>query len=978
LISNSHTIKSKSLRVLLFILLIALGVLGNYFNFSIFPGIDFIFGSIFIYIIFHLYGLTWGIVSAIAISSYTYFIWDHFYAVIIFTVEAIATILIDRKRKNLIISNSIFWILLGLPFNFIVYPRALSFGLSDILLIGFKDMINGIFNVLIASLLIGFALIFFGGKDQKLKEPIRINQMIFNLVTGCVIIPAILINILNANNLIKLTMDSVKSDSEYESIKVVKTIRDWQYDHLNGLSVVQSNVLSDESNDTKTIQSQLTLIGKSFPAFRSVYIGNSEGISTSFYPEKNQIGESTIGMDFSDRKYFQDVRSTKKEVISDIFVGRLKPTPTVSLAVPIIKDEDFIGYVTGTIDLKYFANELIKNNMFQNKIVTITDSNNKVIASTDTDISLNENYDISNRNNNLIFHDVKLSLPKEFSQVHRANKFKQSFFVNVDKVGLGSNWNIIIQIPMIGYYEQMQMFYLRGLFVVAFLTFIALCLAHLLCRLITKPLYNLNDVTTHLSSKVIKGESILWPKSIIEELSILINNFKTTADTLKINFENLSTAKHELETIAYQDSLTGLSNRDMFIERLNDLIIGASHNNKKIAVMFIDLDRFKIINDTLGHDVGDLLLISVTYRLTKAYQKKENVFRIGGDEFIIILEDADNESKIASTAERILSEMQEPFILSGQEFIVTASIGISAFPESGKDFSTLLKNADIAMYRAKEQGKNTYEFYKEKMDIKIQENLIIEKNLRRAIDRNEFLLFYQPQINLYSGEITGAEALIRWNNPELGLVSPVKFIPLAEETGLITQIGEWVLREACRQNKAWQDEGLKPIKISVNLSGKQFDQKELAGKVNSILIETGLSPNWLELEITESIIIKNVDYTVKMLQEFKDMGVKVSLDDFGTGFSSLSYLKNFKIDTLKIDSTFVQDINNEGSGTDIINTIILLAKNLSMKIVAEGVETRNQLEFLKVRGCDEIQGYIYSKPLCPKDFEAYVRGSSFR
>lgn len=432
-------------------------------------------------------------------------------------------------------------------------------------------------------------------------------------------------------------------------------------------------------------------------------------------------------------------------------------------------------------------------------------------------------------------------------------------------------------------------------------------------------------------------------------------------------------AEERVRHLAHYDELTGLPNRSMFNQRLAHALAQARRNDKPLAILFIDLDRFKNINDTLGHDAGDRVLKEVAERLRSCLRESDTAGRLGGDEFVVLIEELSQPVYVAGVAQKILAAVAKPLILDAQEFHLTASIGISAYPDDSKDMQSLLKNADIAMYRAKEQGRNNYQFYSAQMNVHTLERLALESNLRRALERNEFLLHYQPKVDIGSGRITGMEALVRWQQPAKPLILPAQFISLAEETGLIVPIGEWVLKTACAQNKSWQEHGLPPLRVAVNLSARQFGHETLLQDVARVLNETGLDPTALEFEITESMVMHNPEHAVKLLTKLKAMGIQLSIDDFGTGYSSLNYLKRFPIDSVKIDRSFIQDLPGDGDDAAITRAIIAMAHSLRLKVIAEGVETEEQLSFLRNHGCDEMQGNYFSKPLPENEFFAYCR-----
>ena len=425
--------------------------------------------------------------------------------------------------------------------------------------------------------------------------------------------------------------------------------------------------------------------------------------------------------------------------------------------------------------------------------------------------------------------------------------------------------------------------------------------------------------------------------------------------------------------LANYDSLTGLPNRALFRDRLRRAIARAQRNETRVALLFLDLDRFKNINDSLGHHAGDQLLRGVARRLKQYARKGDTVARLGGDEFTVILEGIANADDAAHVASKILELMEPAYKLDGHEVVATPSIGITIYPDDAADMRTLLKNADTAMYRSKERGRNRYQFYTSDMNAKAYEYLLLENNLRHALEREEFRLYYQPQIDLHTQGIFGVEALLRWEHPEQGILPPEHFIPFAEETGLIIPIGEWVLREACKQARQWQDMGLPATRVAVNLSMRQFRQKDFVSLVADILAETNLNPQYLELEVTESFLAHNADQATEILRSLHRLGVHLSVDDFGTGYSSLSYLKQFPLNTLKIDQSFVRDISSNPDGATIAEAIIALGQSLRLNVIAEGVETEDQMFFLRSRGCDRVQGFLFSHPLPASKMENWLK-----
>ncbi|WP_395066440.1 EAL domain-containing protein [Paraburkholderia silvatlantica] len=434
--------------------------------------------------------------------------------------------------------------------------------------------------------------------------------------------------------------------------------------------------------------------------------------------------------------------------------------------------------------------------------------------------------------------------------------------------------------------------------------------------------------------------------------------------------------QEQLEYQANYDSLTLLPNRNLLRDRLQHALLAAQRHDTGVAVVFIDLDGFKNVNDSLGHSVGDRLLGVVAERLQRCTRTTDTVARHGGDEFVIVLTDTIDEKSLIGWMERARALISEPVWIDGTELYVGCSMGASVYPQDGSDAETLMKKADVAMYRAKDMGRNTFQFFEPEMNANVSARLNLERRLRRALRDSEFLLHYQPQVEIESGRIIGMEALVRWRDPEVGLVSPAQFIPVAEESGLIGPLSDWVLREACRQNRAWQLAGLPPVRVSVNFSAKTFHQRDIAQLVKDVLHETGLQACWLEIELTESTLMRNAEEAVSMLNELHALGIGIAIDDFGTGYSSLSYLKRLPVDRLKIDRSFVADIGTSSDDETITAAIIALAHELQLQVIAEGVETSAQFAFLRERACDELQGYFFAPPLPGDEAAALLRASA--
>jgi diguanylate cyclase (GGDEF)-like protein/PAS domain S-box-containing protein len=465
-------------------------------------------------------------------------------------------------------------------------------------------------------------------------------------------------------------------------------------------------------------------------------------------------------------------------------------------------------------------------------------------------------------------------------------------------------------------------------------------------------------------------------ESAIEDSAAPIHDRGGRVTGAVIVFHDVSAARatrQKMVHLAHHDFLTDLPNRILLNDRIANSVAMARRHNKLRAVLFLDLDGFKHINDSLGHPIGDKLLQSVARRLVACVRGSDTVSRQGGDEFVVLLSEIEHAEDAARSAEKMLLALAAPHRVAERELQITGSIGISIYPDDGRDAEALIKCADTAMYHAKNKGRNNYQFFTEDMNLRAVERQFLECNLRRALDRHEFVLHYQPKINLETGAITGVEALIRWRHPERGLIPPALFVPIAEECGLIVSIGRWVLHEACRQAQAWIDAGLPPLSVAVNISAVEFQSKDFLEGVRAILEETRLNPCYIELELTESVLMQNAEFTAPALIALKAIGVRLAIDDFGTGYSSLSYLRRFPIDTLKIDQSFVREITARSFDDTIVSAIISMGKTLKQRVVAEGIETREQLAFLQREHCGEGQGYHFSRPVSAEEFVTLLK-----
>jgi len=740
-------------------------------------------------------------------------------------------------------------------------------------------------------------------------------------------------------------------------------------DQLTNLSIymrslaetVQKNSALREGGgtDDAELMEEIAEIVSGSPFVDSATVVGAAGRVTAYYPKQQSHLENA---DFSVRKFYQQALVSKKVYISDVQFSE-KGRPEIVVAIPILDGSKTVIRVVN-LNLRLEENQFLRS-IFQSTelgdggYVYIVDRNGVII---------------SHPNEERIGEDVTKNPVVDKLITERSTDLGYEMVTNTEDMPMYASyqfvpeldWGLVAQVPVSETMEPFKLFR-NALAVVSILILFPLSLLTMLhARQIIKPIQRLYEAV----DRVAKGDFEQYIDDLDNsEIGRLSHRFNEM-----IHF--IREAREKIQYQAYHDPLTGLPNRVLLHDRLKVALTQAEYKHQMVAVLLIDLDRFKNINETLGHRMGDLLLQNVAERVTECAREGDTVSRLGGDEFIMILSDIAQVQEVITVANKIVDVLSnEPFDLDGEELYITPSIGISVYPNDGDDAETLVKNADMAMYRAKEHGRNNYQLHTPAMNAAATERLALENNLRRALDKDEFAVHYQPKIDLNSGRMTGMEALIRWNHSEWGLVPPFKFIPVAEETGLIVPIGDWVLRTACEQNKRWQEQGFPPMRVAVNLSGHQFDTM-LVGKVRRVLMETGLEPEWLELEITESMLMKNTDLVVGIIQDLKDMGIHISIDDFGTGYSSLSYLERFPIDTLKIDQSFVRFIENPETDAVLARAIISLAHSLNLKVIAEGVETETQLEFLREENCDACQGYYFSKPVPAEEFETLmVEGS---
>jgi diguanylate cyclase (GGDEF)-like protein len=698
----------------------------------------------------------------------------------------------------------------------------------------------------------------------------------------------------------------------------------------------------------------------------------------------------------SENAVFQDaLKSPNIVVVSQPVVSRELREPVIQLALARYENsgEEFSGVVIAQYPMSLLSDYMSEFKIRETGFSCILDKNGKMILHDQKGTGYSDNLKVNS--------NLSADFEKRFH--HDTILGYMGFVAHYPIESMG--WTVRVTLPYREFEQSFSRFFSLNGFVLFIIFFIGLIFALVISSKIADPIIKIASSIKEISrgdfshkSYVTTNDEIGMLADAFNEMAVKLHakhcELRQSHDELELNVKErtaeLSQMNEKLQQeiserqgsekrlayIAYYDALTNLPNRTLFEDRVEHAVAVSDRNDQNSALLFIDIDDFKRINDTLGHVVGDELLMGIADRLRMMTRKGDSIARtnddpmfarVGGDEFTVLLSVIKKSQDAARVAQRIIDSLTQPFVLNKREVFITVSIGIALFPDDGGDLFELWKNADTAMYYAKNKGKNNYQYYEKSMNDTAVDRLALESDLQRALEREELLLHYQPQVDSLSGNIIGVEALIRWQHPERGMISPLEFIPIAEETGLIVPISNWVLETACRQSRLWQDAGFYNVPISVNLTSHQFQRSSLIHDISELLERYGLQSSDLILEITESTVMKDTDVTLKNFRKLTEMGLRLSIDDFGTGYSSLSYLKRFPIHAIKIDRTFVKDVNTEADDGTIANTIITMAHSLKMHVVAEGVETEDQLMFLLERGCDEMQGYLFSSPQPPEE-----------
>ncbi|WP_239674105.1 putative bifunctional diguanylate cyclase/phosphodiesterase [Mangrovibacillus cuniculi] len=937
-------------------LLLVLTFFASLLTIELLPGVHFIFTTIILFIILYYFGVIPALITALISGVHLFYLWDSIFGTLSLFLEIfIVGTLYTYIRRNLVFWDILYNLTLGAMISFVFSFYFLSYGPVDSVLIMLKQTVNMIVNILLANFLI---ILIESIRSKQVNKPVSLFEILFTLFSLFFLVPLIVFLIHTGKNEMKQVQETMNMEIEYASNTSNLQITKFQSQHVTPLSKL-ANFLQDNNNKQLDVQREFMIVQQSFPEFQLVYAVDSKNKKIAHHARNAFKFYDTNAYQFNSNTQLE-----RPEYISNLFNSQVnsKDRKFISIAYPFWH-QNLSGKVIGIIKPVEYLQILHQSTKGTNAESVIIDELGKVIASTTNQFRTGDTYVVSKNT---------LQKSEIFLTNQRISSLQQLSTISyVEEKTLGENypWKVATIVSMSDYNTQLYNTYIQLLVVALFSTFLAVVLSFFISNWLQKELNNVLLLTNNLTENITSNEKIDWPHSLIKEIFYLIAAFKQSEIKLKKLFQENIATKLDLQYLAHYDPLTNVYNRNYIMKNINELI-EHSPNSVNFSVLFIDLDRFKIVNDTVGHRIGDKLLVEVAERLREINDNNLLISRIGGDEFIVVVPSYDEVDSLSKIANEIIESLNQSYHVEGNEFHLSASIGISVYPDDGKDVHTLIKNADIAMYAAKDNGKNTYEFYNSSYN-SVTSKVEMENELRHAIERKELQLFYQPKVNIASGEIVGAEALIRWIHPTYGFVSPADFIPIAEETGLIIPMGEWILEQACKDLFIWNTNRTKNISVSVNISMHQFLNENLLKSVENAINLAKIDPTLLELEITESVAMFQPEIVIEKLKNLKNKGITLALDDFGTGYSSLNYLKMLPIDVLKIDQSFIKDMDH--ADTTIVRSLIEIAHSLHMTVVAEGVETKSQLNYLQGVHCDLFQGYYFSKAIPQEEFLKLLR-----
>jgi len=924
-----------------------------------FDTLNILLGGALTFFVLEALGLRYALALSLLLSLHIFFAYKNPITSIFIPFEVLAVYAIRRIfNANLIVAGWSFWVCLGTAVYFALLVHTTDVETHIAFTLSLKESVNGLLNITVANLLVLLYSYYF----EKEKR-ISYVELVFVFLVAIAITPMFLKSLQEAKeDEIDITRQ-VRQDMDIIFRNVKESVIYWLNIHLNAVKELANRLVIWGPENREQLQKETEAIRRAFSEFHACYIADAEATAITFYPEINPKGKYMIGTNFNYRPYYKEVKRTHKHTFTKVFVAKFALKPVVGIAVPAVKNGEFIGYAYCGLKLDRLETITRKFSLKEGIYITLVDRHGKIITSNFKDIKPLQDF----KPGELYLSSAGLMMEEKqtkHAETLQVDRLYHSFFYKKDKLREDTGWSIVMEVSMKPYMDELLSKLNVNFLSIYLFAFLSFLMARFLTRVSTKPIKRLADTIDVLTNNIEKRPEVSLPHTNLEEVNKLTKSFEFMARKA-INY------LEELKKMAYYDPLTGLPNRTLLRDRIENAIRYARRNRSKVAVLFIDLDYFKTVNDTMGHEVGDRILVQVAKRLNSVFRETDTVARFGGDEFVAVIPDVKDIKDVVQVAERILSLFSTPFEANGEDVYLSASVGIALYPDNGETPTELIKNADMAMYKAKEEGKNNFSFFTEDMNNKAIEILSVKNKLHKALERGEFLLYYQPIYDLRNSSVVGLEALLRWEDPERGLVSPAKFIPILEELGLVKEVGTWVMMETFKRSKYWGNKY--GIYISVNISPRQFMDKNFVKRVLQIASDANASNEHIVLEITETSLMKNPEESVAVLKRLRAKGFRVAVDDFGTGYSSLAYLKRLPIDIIKVDMTFTQGMVKSNVDRSIVKAVVGLSKSLGLKSLAEGVETVEQVEILKELGCDLAQGYLFGKPMREEEAEALIR-----
>ena len=933
-------------RILLLLALSVLGFLGNFVSFDLFfDQLSVVFGSVFLFVALELLGPLLSLPLATGLSLQVYFLFLNPWVSFAYFLEFLTVSLLRRLGANLITSDWVYWVFLGSPLVFFSMTELEGEEKITALTVALKFGVNGILNVTLASLLVLLYRILLRREEITFRNALFVSLVIVGVT------PLFIKAAYDSKQEERRMIESVRADMETIMRNVKNQILYWLDIHYSAVRELANRLLVWGPKNREQLQRDTEAIRRSFNEFHACYIADKEATAITFYPVVNPAGRYMIGTNFSYRPYYQKIKSTYRHVFTEVFIAKFALRPVVGIAVPAVKEGEFIGYAYCGLNLDHAKKLIEEFSLKRGVYITLVDSNGKVITSSFDDLKPLET-----------FSPGKLTPIK--GGLVLSSKGRETYFFKEEKLRSDVPWSLVTQISVRPYREALFSNLVNHFASIYLITFVAFILARLLGGMIYDPVHKLSRSISEIAATIEKKPSIELPSVNIKDLKVLTDAFHHLA-------EKVISYTESLKRKAYYDPLTELPNRTLLRDRINQAIALAKRNGTRVAVLFIDLDYFKTVNDTYGHEVGDRILVQVARRLSSVFRETDTIARFGGDEFVAVVTNVREFKEVVSVAERILRLFESPFEANGDEVYLSASIGITFYPDNGMDPTTLIKNADMAMYKAKEEGKNSFAFFNEEMNRRAMEIITIKSRIHRALEREEFTLYFQPIYRIEDVYLVGMEALLRWESPDLGTCEPSRFMGVLEELGLIREIGAWVMREALLTAKEWCEKY--DVQISVNISPRQFTDRRFLDRTVGIMKEVGADPSWIVLEITEGTLMYNPEESERVLKRLKALGFKVAIDDFGVGYSSLAYLKRLPVDIIKIDVSFIKNVVSSPVDRAIVSAVVDLSRSLNLRTVAEGVEDPEQMGVLESLGCIYAQGFLLGRPMRKEEAEVLLR-----